>query len=415
MSSLLDIFDQLIPSSPGGDGAAQMEFGVGWIFTIIIVIALNLYIAWHYIAAKWSKHRRAKIIICAAIHIALMLPSFLYWANFFGGHSSLSYMKDLAYYAGYYLCIFFYSAGVFFIWDIIRLVRRLIRRIKNKAPLPRYAGAKLFNRFGAFYSSRITVVLLLVCAVFAACAYYAPQHIVTTNYNITIDRRDCKLDHLKAVMISDTHIGPAIREKQIKEITERIMAEEPDIIFLAGDIFDEGTPDFLKEYTSEQFSQLYATYGVYFILGNHDDYKGDTDAVLDYFTRAGIKCLRDDVVLTGGSFYVIGREDHPDRRDELAMLETIVTEDLPVILLDHRPVTDESSESGNIQLQVSGHTHDGQIYPAHWFDPAGITHSYGHYKEGQSQIIVSSGAGEFGVPMRLGSRAEIVVIDITLT
>jgi predicted MPP superfamily phosphohydrolase len=213
-------------------------------------------------------------------------------------------------------------------------------------------------------------------------------------------------------MVSDTHIGPAIREKQIDEITEMIMAESPEIIFLAGDIFDEGTPDFLKEYTSQQFSQLKAPYGVYFILGNHDDYKGDTEAVLDYFTRAGIKCLRDEVVQTGSSFYLIGREDHPARRGKLTQLESQLKENLPVILLDHRPVVSELAQSDKVQLQVSGHTHDGQIYPAHWFDPFHWTYSYGYFKTGAAQLIVSSGAGEFGVPMRLGSPAEIVVIDI---
>jgi predicted MPP superfamily phosphohydrolase len=410
----MDIFDYLPPLS--ADAPANMEFGVGWMFTIGAVVLLNLYIAWHLLAARFQKRRTMKAVICILVQLALALPSLLYWIHFFGGKSDAGYMKYLAYYAGFYLCIFFYAAGLFFFWEAFRIIRRVYRRMRGKEKLPKFTGEKLFGRFGAVYSARITVLIVAVCAVFAASAFYAPQHIVMTNYQVQVDQRGSTLGQLKAVMFSDTHIGPAIREKELDEIVRKVMAEQADIILLAGDIFDEGTPDFLKEYASEAFSKLEAPCGVYFILGNHDDYKGDTEAVLSYITRAGITVLRDDVVRIGSgtdAFYLIGREDRPSDRTPLSKIEEEVTEDLPVLLLDHRPLVEELKKSEKVQIQISGHTHDGQIYPAHLVDPFHWTYSYGRFPLGNMQLYVSSGAGEFGVPMRLGSPAEIVTLDIT--
>jgi predicted MPP superfamily phosphohydrolase len=332
-------------------------------------------------------------------------------------------MRPLSYVAGFYLCMFFYLAGIFFFWDLSRLTRWAVRKARERRHGAREAGQQSGDagsgsgRRGSpfdIYSPRTTLVAVLVCTAMTACAFYAPTHIKTTHYDVEIDRRGSDLDHLKAVMISDSHIGPAVREKQIDEIVRLTMNENPDVILFAGDIFDEGTQESLRIYASNRFAELKAKYGVYFVLGNHDDYLGDTDEVLGYMRSAGMTCLLDDVELTDGSFYVAGRRDRSTGRDDLTALEALMTEDLPVILLDHQPVTGESAESGKIQLQLSGHTHDGQIFPFHIFDAITRSLSYGLYRRGSEQIIVSSGVGEFAVPVRFGSPAEIVAIDISL-
>jgi predicted MPP superfamily phosphohydrolase len=167
---------------------------------------------------------------------------------------------------------------------------------------------------------------------------------------------------------------------------------------------------------SESFSGFKSRYGTYYILGNHDDYRGDTEAVLSLFKDAGIRCLVDETVSVSGEFYLIGRDDNPLRRRPFAELEAQVTENLPVIVLDHRPKTSETKLSDVVDLQLSGHTHDGQIFPFHILDPLGVfSLNYGRYDRNEMQIIVSSGAGEYAVPVRLGSPAEILLINIVLT
>jgi predicted MPP superfamily phosphohydrolase len=167
---------------------------------------------------------------------------------------------------------------------------------------------------------------------------------------------------------------------------------------------------------SESFSGFESVYGTYFILGNHDDYRGDTEAVLSLFKDAGIRCLVDEVVMVSDEFYLIGRDDNPLRRRPFAELEAQITENLPVIVLDHRPKVGETKLAGAVDLQLSGHTHDGQIFPFHILDPLGLfSLNYGRYDRNGMQIIVSSGAGEYAAPVRLGSPAEILLLNIFCT
>jgi predicted MPP superfamily phosphohydrolase len=150
-------------------------------------------------------------------------------------------------------------------------------------------------------------------------------------------------------------------------------------------------------------------------MGNHDDYKGDRAQTLSYMREAGIRCVLDETLLIDDGFYLIGRDDEMPLRVSLPKLEEEATKNLPIILFDHRPSVSESKKSDRIELQLSGHTHAGQIIPMHMFDPFGIfTLHYGHHTRGGTLFIVSSGVGEYAVPVRLGSPAEIVKIEIAL-
>ncbi|MDR2163256.1 MAG: metallophosphoesterase [Clostridiales Family XIII bacterium] len=428
---------------------AEMHFGTGWALTFALIGALHLLLIWHWLAVRFQRRRILKATICITANVALAAAFLVYFTGFFGGRSAEPYMRPLSYVAGFYLCMFFYMAGVFFFWDVSRLVRWTavkIHRLLSGVAVGVADGAKsrgsesapdgndakdqgskdemergrphetagLHRMIRPVYSAKSTLVAVLICTIMSACAFYAPFHIKATHYDVEINRRGSDLEHMKAVMIADSHIGAAVRENQIDDIVRLTMNANPDVIFLAGDIFDEGTPESLKEYASTRFSQMKAKYGVYFVLGNHDAYRGDTEEVLGYMKRAGIICLLDDVTLAGSSFYVAGRIDRSIGRAPLTALEARMTQDLPVVLIDHQPSVGESAESGKIQLQFSGHTHDGQIFPFHIFDPISRALTYGLYRRGAEQIIVSSGCGEFAVPVRFGSPAEIVAVDISL-
>jgi len=382
-------------------GIEPMQFGMGWILTFAAVFFLNGYLLLHLIMADFRQRRRTKRLVCILPAAALAALFFLYFVSFFGGKSDAPYMVTLGYFAGFYMCFSIYASGAFFITDVVRAIRGIIRRRKIKQ-------LRLFG-------PRFTTAVVLIAALCSACAFYVPRHITVNEYNVEMARGDSDLSGIRAVFISDSHIGPAVRARELDRIVELTNEAKPDIIFLGGDIVDEGTPEALKAYMSECFKGFESKYGVWFILGNHDDDRGDTEQVLSYFRNAGIHCLLDETALVSDSFYLIGREDDPLRRQPFAELAADVTMNLPVIVLDHQPQTDETAQTDLTPLQLSGHTHDGQIFPFHILDPFGwFSLNYGRYEKGNLQIIVSSGVGEYAVPVRLGSPAEILVVNIAL-
>jgi len=140
---------------------------------------------------------------------------------------------------------------------------------------------------------------------------------------------------------------------------------------------------------------------------------GQTEKQIAYFEAAGIKPLVDETLLVDGSFYLIGRKDGPKVREDLDALLMGVEEDYPVIVVDHRPTMLSAAESAEVDLQLSGHTHNGQFYPAQLFQGSTPHVHYGLHRAGETDYIVTSGVGTYGVPLRLGSHCEIVRIDIT--
>jgi len=370
----------------------MMPLGGDWITAIIAVYAANVYVALHFVFMDIKKHRLIKVMICLLVHVGLAVPSMIYFHRFFSGYNVDGWMLPLSYFTGFYFCLFFYTGGAFFIWDLIRLALRIIRKKKYK-----------------LYSVRVTAIILAAACILSLCAFIAPTKCVTTRYSLELDKRECRVDSLKIVFVADTHIGGSDREKKIDEIVRMTMAEEPDMIILGGDIFDEGSPQYLKDYTIKKFSELTAYSGVYFVMGNHDGYRGNRQEVLQDMNNAGITCLIDEVTLTGSGFYLIGRDDRLHGRVDLDRLTAMLNEDLPVILTSHRP--SGRDRSGRVQLQIAGHTHNGQIIPANILLP--WINSYGLRTRGTEKSIVSSGAGEYALPVRLGSPSEIVAIDIT--
>jgi predicted MPP superfamily phosphohydrolase len=404
--------------------AAQMHFSSGWVLTFVAIFSMNGFLLLHWLLVDFKTRRFAKSLICALVNVLVALPFFIYFVRFFGGWDYAPYMIPLSYIAGFYLCFSIYASGVFLVTDVFRGVRGIFRAVKRRqgdgSCVPAHRRTQepslCLRGLPRLLKPRFAMGVAVVCAVCAFAAFYAPQHITITKYDVEIARRDSDLTRLRAVFLSDTHIGAAVRDREIDEIVARVNAAKPDIVLLGGDIIDEGTPESLKRFMAERFARFKSAYGTYYILGNHDDYRGDTEAVLSLFREAGVYCLVDESVLIDGKFYLIGRADNPMYRQPFSALEAEVGENLPAIVLDHRPRVGETRLSHVVDLQLSGHTHDGQIFPFHLIDPLGLfSLNYGRYERGEMQVIVSSGAGEYAVPVRFGSPAEILVLDISLS
>jgi predicted MPP superfamily phosphohydrolase len=218
---------------------------------------------------------------------------------------------------------------------------------------------------------------------------------------------------LKIVAISDLHLGYGIGKKEFESWLPLINDEEPDIVLIAGDLVDSNTHPLFAGNYAESVGKIRAKYGVYAVLGNHE-YIGNAEKSAAFLQLAGITLLRDSAVLIDNSFYVIGRDDRSNRRRKsVEELLTSVDKTKPLILLDHQPVNLSEAEQNGIDVQLSGHTHNGQVWPFSWVIAKLFEHPYGYLKKGESHIYVTSGLGIWGGKFRIGSQSEYVVIRLT--
>jgi uncharacterized protein len=218
-------------------------------------------------------------------------------------------------------------------------------------------------------------------------------------------------------MVSDIHMGSLTPKNRITRMAGKINSLNPDIIVLAGDMLDEDVGPVIKRDLGSALKNLSAPLGVYGITGNHE-YIGGVDEAAKYLTDHGIELIRDSVVRINDSFYLAGREDLSietfagKKRKSVEDLLKLAGDDLPVILMDHQPFNLDRSAAAGADLQLSGHTHHGQLWPLNFITRSIFPISRGHGEVNGMQVYVSNGIGTWGPPMRLGSRPEIVNLKI---
>jgi predicted MPP superfamily phosphohydrolase len=163
--------------------------------------------------------------------------------------------------------------------------------------------------------------------------------------------------------------------------------------------------------------QLEAPHGVYAIPGNHEYFSG-INAAVDYMEKAGINVLRDSTIRVAEGYFLVGRDDRQGnafggKRQTLDSLMQNVDKSLPVIMLDHQPFALEEAEKNGVDLQLSGHTHHGQLFPFNFITKKVYEVSWGYKRKGNTHYYVSCGVGTWGPPVRVGHRPEIVIINLT--
>lgn len=245
---------------------------------------------------------------------------------------------------------------------------------------------------------------ILVCI----CGFLNARSIKTVSYEITVSEEGEETPPLRMALVSDLHLGSAIGEKTLGDTVRAINATAPDVICIAGDIIDS---DFYAirdpDAAAATLRELSAPLGVYACLGNHD--AGSTFPQMEAFFRAcGITVLSEEYATLDGRLLLLGRADgtpigqQAARTDTDALLAARPAE-LPLVVLDHNPAH-VGEYDGRADLILSGHTHHGQIFPGT------LVTKYGYYPKGEEtpHYIVTSGAGIWGPPMRVGTNAEIV-------
>lgn len=235
---------------------------------------------------------------------------------------------------------------------------------------------------------------------------------------LAVPKRVEGMKTLNIVAASDIHLGTIVGRNRFDHIVEMINSLNPDVVLLAGDIVDEDLAPVIKQNLGETLRNIKPKYGVYAITGNHE-YIGGVEAACAYLKEHNVVVLRDQVVKINGSFFLVGREDRSYNRRSgrsrktLEELMTGVDRSYPVILMDHQPFRLNEAVSQGVDLQLSGHTHHGQLWPVNYIIQAIFEVGWGYQKLGNTHVYVSNGVGTWGPPVRIGNRPEIVNIRLS--
>jgi uncharacterized protein len=235
--------------------------------------------------------------------------------------------------------------------------------------------------------------------------------------SLDIDKKVTGPRDLHIVMASDIHLGAIIGKNRAAYLVNKINGLDPDIIILDGDIVDEDLAPVIRQNLGESLKALKAKLGVWAITGNHE-YIGGVGPAVKYLVEHNIRLIRDSSVLVDNRFWLVGREDRDrprftgQQRKPIEELMKDVDRSYPVIMLDHQPFNLANAVAQGVDLQLSGHTHHGQLFPLNLITNAIYEISYGYRKIGQTHFYVSCGFGTWGPPMRIGMRPEIVDIRL---
>lgn len=392
------------------------------IFLAPIYILLNIYVLrWGYLWIGNCHHlfqSRIFRIILTVIYTLIALtpltgflirkPAFLH--------------RILKITSNYFLGIFMYILMVLFSIDIVRLI------LKYAVHASWIQSRIVFAAVGACCICIVIIISFL--------EIYHAKHIKVTPYKITVDKSAPDMDSLKIVLLADTHFGYNSGAVHAQEIVDKINEQQPDLVCIAGDIFDNEY-DAVRE--PEKISEILRTirskYGVYACWGNHDlnepilagftfkHKKEDSKQLKDprmklFLQNSNIQLLEDEAVLIDNSFYVVGRKDASliekieEKRKTPAQLTQKLDKDKTIIVIDHQPKELQDIADAGVDLDLCGHTHDGQTFPGNftvkflWENPCG------YLQKGSMHNIVTSGSGVWGPAMRVGTDSEICTINL---
>lgn len=278
----------------------------------------------------------------------------------------------------------------------------------------KYALSFFSENLGNAQTRTIFLGLALILSFsFVVYGYFDAQNLRVKKLEIYTDKLDPNMDKIRIVQLSDVHIGLIIRGNRLEKILQRVKNEKPDILVSTGDLLDGELDNIMPE--AEQFAAIKTKYGKYAVTGNHEYYAG-IEKALKFTKEAGFDVLRDKSKKVAG-LNIIGLEDPTARRMGYAgksisarHLFSQTTRHEFVLLLKHQPTI---KKDVNFDLQLSGHTHGGQIFPFMVFTRIFFPENAGYHILTQNKsFYISKGTGTWGPPVRFLASPEITVIDL---
>lgn len=389
-----------------------------------IYLLLNLYILrWAYL---WMGTCHSILrtlgfrLIFAVIYVLLstsLLTGFL-----IKNPKSLHRMLKIT--GNYFLGIFLYTLVIILLADFGRILLKYV-----------FHASWIHSRTAFTVAGAICALLILLLS---ACGIFHAKYIKTTSYDVIINKTIPERTSMKVVLLADTHFGYNAGVLHARELVRKINKQKPDLVCIAGDIFDNEYDAIRNpEKLEKTLRGIKSTYGVYACWGNHDlneeilagfTFKhkdGDLSDIKDprmkkFLKNSNIHILEDESILINDQFYVIGRKDasltekiHETRKAPAQLTEKL-DRDKPIIMIDHQPKELQELADAGVDLDLCGHTHDGQTFPGNftiklmWENPCGLL-----IKDNMTNIT-TSGAGVWGPAMRIDTDSEICSINIQL-
>lgn len=383
------------------------RFAIFFLVSGTITVLLHWYV-WSRLvrdAALPAPYHRAATVAIVFLAVAL-------WAMFpLSRVVPRSIIFPFAIAAYTWLGLLFLLVMAFLAVDVVRLVPAVLARLRADTPDPQ--RRVLMGRAIA------AGVGLLATGAAAWGVKSALGEVMIRHHRVPLKRLPAGMEGLTIAQLTDVHVGPTIGSAFIEQVVARTNALKPNVIVITGDLVD-GSVDVLREHVAP-LAKLSAPLGVYFVTGNHEYYSGVTEWI-DELTRLGIRVLRnervelrrgDDVIdLAGVDDWTSRQFGHGHGHDlDRAMAGRDPARE--VVLLAHQPKSIVEAAKHGVGLQLSGHTHGGQIFPWNFFVRLQQPYVAGLHRHDGSYIYVSRGTGYWGPPMRVGIPAEIAHLTLT--
>ena len=368
-----------------------------FILAFTVMLTLTFFVFFSY-PKSWQKNRVLKIVLLIQHSLGSLALGIVF----------ICY-KDVPYewmkwivsrWATIYQVMITMLATFFFIRLIISKCHHLIRK-NSDSEKKRFITDKKLH-------SALFIVLSYVISVIG---FINIGQIHSTTYDVTINKPS-SVKKLNIAFIADIHAGAGTWKYSYEDLTEALKKADPDILLIGGDLFDETTSKQDAEYLKTVIRQISPQYGIYFVFGNHDDYKNErTSNVME---ELGVTILRDETVTIGGAVQLIGRMDPV--ADTLDIDELIKKEDIdiskPVIVLQHRPIEYQKLADAGCDLVMSGHTHGFNI-PQFAGNVTRFDMLQGIKKYGDMTAIVTSGVSAWGFHYKWPAKSEVVNIRLS--
>jgi len=371
---------------------------------ILIYLLINYYI----FIRGWQGLSTASLSIFRTIYLivfVIMTWSFML-ARFTGKIFPMKAVRVFSYLGGIWLGAMLYFVLLIVLLDLFRGILNLFSLFPDTM-----TNHWELVKFITFLTVLLIVLILLIIGSINA------NKIKVTRINIDINKFVPDLKELHIVFASDMHLGHVIGKNTLRRIITTINNLRPDLVLFPGDIVDEEIDPVINNDLGRFFNELDPPLGVFAATGNHE-YIGGAEKAVAYLEQYGIQFLRDEIITLNNMVCMVGREDWNmttfagKKRKPLGDILNECDQKLPVIVMDHQPVSLAEAVENDVDLQISGHTHNGQMWPLNYLTKRIFKMSWGYKKVENTHFYVSCGAGTWGPRMRIGGFGEVVSIRL---
>lgn len=382
------------------------------IFVFLIILSVYVLINTTIILKSWqffslilpSSIKKIYVILMIFLSLQYVICMFL----FRGNHSEFS--KIFLTIGASWFVVLIYGVLVLLIIEFIRLIAKFVKPLNNFL----LKNIKPITIFGG------SLFIVFIAGVFIIGNHFATTPKVTS-YKVDILKKNPDMSSIKIAFISDLHLGDLIDRDRLRTMIDNVNSINPDLVLLGGDILDGESAPFVNENMGEEFKRLNPKFGIYGILGNHEYYGTSVKENIKVLKETNINMLIDEKVLINNSFYLVGRNDKGGSVDRKLKRKTInelmegIDNSKPIIVLDHQPIDLDAAAKNFVDMQLSGHTHNGQFWPISLITNKIYELDWGQKIKDKTNIIVSCGIGTWGPQVRLGSYSEIVEVNVNFT